>query len=165
MTSSGDYVTHQLHAKHKVVKRHATLPQNIAKDTGGNDVSEKGSSGNDAKTINAFFSGNDVIAESETDVIHYRIPVHNGKEVIVRLRENTKLLSPGAVVETKTRRYLNASDSQFRSLKDRRGCHLTGTVLGDHASRVALAACDGLVSTTVLICWKEWNRSSSKLGS
>ena len=149
MTSAGDYVTHQLHAKHAVVKRHATLPQNIAKDTGESDVSGKDSNGNGGKT-DAFLSENNVV-ESETDVIHYRIPVHDGKEVIVRLRENTKLLSPGAVVETKTRRYFNASDSQFRTLGHRRGCHLTGTVLGDDVSRVALAACDGLVSTVLSV--------------
>ena len=60
--------------------------------------------------------------------------------------ENTKLLAPGAVVERRSRVYLNASDSEFRSLQDRRSCHMTGTVLGDTASRVALAACQGLVS-------------------
>ena len=146
MTSAGDYVTHQLHAKHTVVKRHATLPQTIATDTGGSDVSGNDLNGSDGKTAGTFFSGNDDIADGEADVIHYRIPVHGGKEVVVRLRENTRLLSPGAVVERKTRRYLNASDSEFRTLHARRGCQLTGTVLGDRASRAALAACHGLVS-------------------
>lgn len=143
VTSQGDFVTNHLHAKHTIVKRHAApSPLNIAKDTGGSDVSGRGS---DVK-IDTTFSGKDVTGEG-TDVIHYRIPVHDGKDVIVRLRENSRLLSPGAVVETKTWRYRNASDSQFRTLQQRRGCHLAGTVLGDQTSRVALAACDGLVST------------------
>ncbi|KAK7115625.1 hypothetical protein V1264_001461 [Littorina saxatilis] len=140
VTSQGDFVTNHLHAKHTIVKRHAApSPLNIAKDTGGSDVSGRGS---DVK-IDTTFSGKDVTGEG-TDVIHYRIPVHDGKDVIVRLRENSRLLSPGAVVETKTWRYRNASDSQFRTLQQRRGCHLAGTVLGDQTSRVALAACDGL---------------------
>jgi hypothetical protein len=92
---------------------------------------------------------NDDVTSTDNDVIHYRIPVQDGKSVVVRVQENTKLLAPGAVVEHRTRKYMNASDSHFQTLHHQRGCHLTGFVLGEDVSKVALTACDGLVSSTI----------------
>ncbi|KAL8615075.1 hypothetical protein ACOMHN_013609 [Nucella lapillus] len=132
VTSEGDYVTHQLHAKHTVAKRSVPSSPHHPENP---DYPE-----NDVNTAEP-----DVVIDGDSDVIHYRIPLHDGEEVVVRLRENTRLLSPGAVVETKVQKFRNVSDSEFRTLKHRKGCHLTGSVVGDGNSRVALGACEGLV--------------------
>lgn len=128
--ASGQFLTHQLHSKHNVVKR--SIPENIPQN--GGRVS-------DSKTTNS---------DVDDSTLHYRIPLHAGKEVVVMVRENRNLLAPGAILETKVSRYGNVSDSEFKHLEHHRGCHFTGSVVGDPSSSVALAACNGLVSTTCI---------------
>ncbi|XP_071091239.1 A disintegrin and metalloproteinase with thrombospondin motifs 12-like [Haliotis cracherodii] len=108
VSSDGGFITHTLHAHHKIWKR---------------SVDDAGA--------------------SSDDVIHYQIPLSD-RTLQVKLQVNSKLLTPSTVVETRTGRYKNVSDSMFKIL-DHRGCHFTGHVTGEDNSRAAISACGGLM--------------------
>lgn len=117
VSSDGGFITHTLHAHHKIWKR---------------SVDDAGA--------------------SSDDVIHYQIPLSD-RTLQVKLQVNSKLLTPSTVVETRTGRYKNVSDSMFKIL-DHRGCHFTGHVTGEDNSRAAISACGGLVSLFKIVFYK-----------
>ena len=150
VSPEGNHLTYHLHAKHGLVKRHTT-DYSSSKDEdisiGQSDTKRivSGSSSLASKYGRVNFP-NDVLVDVSRDLFHYRIPVFAGRNVVVRLRQNQKLLSPSAVVEKRWNRFKNVSDSQFQLLHRHVGCHMIGSVVGDALSQVALGACDGLVS-------------------
>ncbi|KAK6180186.1 hypothetical protein SNE40_012381 [Patella caerulea] len=78
----------------------------------------------------------------ENEILHYKIPVGN-EEIIIHVKENKKLYSKSTIVERRTNKFKNVSDSTFKHLESQ-GCHYSGHVVGDVNSKVAIAACDGL---------------------
>lgn len=144
--ADGQFLSHHLHAKHVVVRRSVPSYQG---DTGGsgNASGSRVRAPEDGRRAESVESDS---ASGQRVGVHYRIPIEQGKEVVVQVYKNSKLLSPDAVVERKGNKFRNASDSEFSPLHRWTGCHFSGTVLGDANSRVALAACDGLVSTLLV---------------
>ncbi|KAK6644052.1 hypothetical protein RUM43_000317 [Polyplax serrata] len=96
---------------------------------------------------------------NELESIFYKIPIA-GKEYLVELTLNKKLISPGAIVEThklETRsdesslNYKNSSQEAgklFKNLSVRKlrntECHFSGHVKGENISKAALSTCYGL---------------------
>lgn len=84
-------------------------------------------------------------------LLHYRIPLHSHQDVIVRVTRTSVILAPSAVLERKVSKFKNISDSLFSTLQHHRGCHYTGDIQGEATSKVALTACNGLVSFNLSI--------------
>lgn len=78
-------------------------------------------------------------------VVHYRLSVA-GNEYHIELTAVDNFIGPGMVVERRKRDVHVRSRSKNRSSK----CHYRGFIQGHPNSQVALSACDGLVSFTLL---------------
>ena len=80
------------------------------------------------------------------DIFHYKVRVEN-QDLLLQLKPNYKLTSPGFVIERKKSRFKNVTDSTFRRLDDsHNNCHFYGEIINQTGSRVALGVCSGLVS-------------------
>ncbi|RUS91790.1 hypothetical protein EGW08_000361, partial [Elysia chlorotica] len=123
----GDFVTHTLHARHAIPSRQRrSAPEGLNQDQ-----------------PNPSHLQQPALASGREDVLHYRIPVHADKDVVVELQSTRFLLGPAAVLE-KVSSPRNVSQSLFSRLEGHHGCQLSGSVRGDPTSRVALSACQGL---------------------
>lgn len=78
-------------------------------------------------------------------VVHYRLSVA-GNEYHIELAAVEKFIGPGLVVERRKRDVHVRARPKNSSSK----CHYRGFIRGHANSRVALSACDGLVSFTPL---------------
>lgn len=86
-------------------------------------------------------------SESER-TLHYKVTLDD-RHVHLELLPNEKFLGRQVVVERWKSRYGNLSDVSVRKLKDRHGCHYTGSVRGETSSKAAVATCQGLVSRPI----------------
>ncbi|GFO21303.1 A disintegrin and metalloproteinase with thrombospondin motifs [Plakobranchus ocellatus] len=155
----GNFLTYHLHSKADTSSRHRRSVSTL--DTIQNDhsslpystapllsatASKIGSY--QSPESNSFYKSEDHESSSESglsqEVLHYKIPLHPEKDVVVELQHTRLLLGPSAVVERKVSRFNNISDSLFSKLEHHHGCHLSGVVRGDSSSKAALSACDGL---------------------
>ena len=145
---NGEFVTHHLHARHVIssrqrrstsegLKSHQPYPNHLQKHAAASSPSL------DAEGEHQHER------QDPENVLHYKIPVHPEKDVMVELQNTHFLMGPAAVLE-KVSSSGNVSDSLFTKLDRHHGCHLSGSVKGDLASKVALSACEGLVC----ICFK-----------
>lgn len=80
-------------------------------------------------------------------VVHYRLSVA-GNEYHIELTAVDNFIGPGMVVERRKRDVHVRSRTKNSSSK----CHYRGFIQGHQNSQVALSACDGLVSFTLLSC-------------
>ena len=78
-------------------------------------------------------------------MVHYRLSVA-GNEYHIELTAVDSFIGPGMVVERRKRDVHVRSRPKNRSSK----CHYRGFIQGHRNSQVALSACDGLVSSTLL---------------
>ncbi|PNF21231.1 hypothetical protein B7P43_G04192 [Cryptotermes secundus] len=82
-------------------------------------------------------------ARLDHEKVHYGIHF-DGKDHLVELWPNHGLFSPGMVLETRASgAATDLNKLKIRSVEDK-NCHYTGRIKGEHDSRVALSACDGL---------------------
>ncbi|KAI8789371.1 A disintegrin and metalloproteinase with thrombospondin motifs 7 isoform X1 [Biomphalaria glabrata] len=121
----GEHISHDLHAKSPQLPR-----------------ARRSADGQDSMDISP--AAHEADTSAHHGVLHYKIPLHKDKDVVVQLKRSSALLAPSAILE---RRSKNVSDSSFIRLSHHNGCHFTGTVTGVAYSKVALSACNGLVST------------------
>ena len=84
--------------------------------------------------------------------IHYNININNEPHIL-KLKHNWNLISPGLVIERKQSRFKNVTDSRFSYLDERKtNCHYHGDIANQPGSKVALALCNGMVSSLLIIC-------------
>jgi hypothetical protein len=85
----------------------------------------------------------DVHLDSER--VHYGIHL-DGKDRVLELWPNHRLLSSGLVLETRqSGAAIDLNKLKIRSVEDTQ-CHYTGWIKGKPGSRVALSTCSGIVS-------------------
>ncbi len=81
---------------------------------------------------------------AEDELVHYRVSVENS-DLHLTLEPNHRLLAPAFVFERRRGESKSASDVIIEDRPDRL-CHLHGEVQGHPGSKVAVSACNGLVS-------------------
>lgn len=135
----GDFVTHQLHAKHDISNRQRRSPSQELFNSQIDFIPSK-----DNTPGFSHDQKHQDLQHNSGSVVRYKIPVHPDREVLVVLQNTHFLLGPSALLERKVSGFKNVSDSLFSRLDRHHGCHLSGSVKGDLNSKVALSACDGL---------------------
>ena len=93
--------------------------------------------------------GDQLSPADDSQHVHYHIPVDD-MILKLKLRPNHRLLAPGFVVEHKKYTFGNVSDSTIRQYSDHL-CHFTGEIVDHPGSSVAIATCNGLVSTYCVV--------------
>ena len=93
----------------------------------------------------------DSLYSTDDGNFHYKVQVDN-QDLLLKLKPNHKLTSPSFVIERKRGRFKNITDSTFKTLDDSySNCHFHGEIVNQSESSVAVAVCNGLVSTVVYI--------------
>ncbi|KAL3866276.1 hypothetical protein ACJMK2_043584 [Sinanodonta woodiana] len=86
---------------------------------------------------------NSFVLDDDDGYLHYKVEVDN-KQLLLKVKPNEKLTSPGLIVERKKNMYKNVTDSTFRKFKDV-NCHFHGHIINQTYSRVALGLCNGMM--------------------
>lgn len=93
-------------------------------------------------------SRRDTSTQDDT-TLHYKVTVE-GLDLHLRVTPSHKLFAPGLVFEHRKGRYGNHTNARITRVLGNR-CHFEGEITDHPGSQVALATCNGLVSTVFIL--------------